>query len=64
MDICFNQLNYFFSYFSSGNLEGKHEKRNYRALVEDPQLQFSGFYQRFVNMDFGNTVKMYAMLVQ
>jgi uncharacterized pyridoxamine 5'-phosphate oxidase family protein len=32
----------------SGNLEGKREKRNYKALVEDPQLRFSGLYQRFV----------------
>ncbi|XP_028406868.1 phosphatidylinositol 3-kinase catalytic subunit type 3-like [Dendronephthya gigantea] len=28
-----------------GNLEGKREKRNYKALIEDPQLRFSGLYQ-------------------
>lgn len=41
-------FNCWFSIFLRGNLEGKREKRNYRALVEDPQLQFSGLYQRFV----------------
>lgn len=28
-----------------GNLEGRREKRSYKALVEDPQLRFSGLYQ-------------------
>ncbi|XP_046853981.1 phosphatidylinositol 3-kinase catalytic subunit type 3-like [Xenia sp. Carnegie-2017] len=28
-----------------GNLEGKREKKDYRTLVEDPQLRFSGLYQ-------------------
>ena len=29
----------------SGTLEGKREKKNVRALLDDPQLQFSGLYQ-------------------
>ena len=37
-----------FLFFTSGTFEGKRERQNYRDLVNDPQLKFSGLYQRYV----------------
>ena len=41
--ILFNALQ--FTAFS-GNLEGEREKRDVKALIDNPRLKFTGLYQR------------------
>ena len=41
-----DKLNYKHILYFSGNLEGEREKRDIKTLIDNPQLKFSGLYQR------------------
>lgn len=41
----------FVQFHFRGTLEGKCERKNYRELIEDPQLKLSGLYQKCVEVE-------------